>query len=86
VDVFLGNLKLEDISVDIYYGNIAADNRFNHSAINNLKEVSPIGEGEYIFSGHLVCQRTGNFGFKIRITPSHPLIIDPYEMSLVTWK
>ncbi len=85
-EVFLGNLKPEDISVDIYYGNIAADNRFSHSAIKNLKDVTPIGEGRYRFSGHLVCQRTGNFGFKIRITPSHPLIIDPYEMNLVIWK
>jgi starch phosphorylase len=85
VDVFLGNLKPEDISVDIYYGNIAADNRFNHSSIENLKEITPVNNGKYIFSGHLICQRTGNFGLKIRITPSHPLIIDPYEMNLVNW-
>jgi starch phosphorylase len=86
VEVFLGNLNPEEINVDIYYGNIAADNRLNHSSIKNLKEVVSVNDGRYIFSGFLTCQKTGNFGLKIRITPSHPLIIDPYEMNLVTWK
>ena len=86
VEVFLGNLKPGEISVDIYYGNIAADDRLNQSSIKNLKDVVPVNNGRYIFSGFLTCQRTGSFGFKIRITPSHPLIIDPYEMNLVIWK
>jgi starch phosphorylase len=87
-EVFLGNLKPEDVSVDIYYGNISPtdDQRVEHSAIEHLNEVTLIEPGKYLFSGHLTCRGTGNFGFKIRITPSHPLMIDPYEMNLVLWR
>ena len=84
-EVFLGNLKPEDIRVDIYYGNIGANDLLNHSGLQQLAEVVPAGEGKYVFSGLLACQRTGNFGFKVRITPSHPLIIDPYELNMVIW-
>jgi starch phosphorylase len=87
-EVFLGNLKPGDVSVDIYYGHIspADDWRLEHSAIEHLSEVTALDTGRYLFSGHLTCGGTGNFGFKVRITPAHPLMIDPYEMNLVLWE
>jgi starch phosphorylase len=86
VDVFLGKLKPEDIKVDVYYGNISPDHNLTDTAIENLHEVTPLGEEKYRFSGALACKRSGSFGFKIRITPYHPLMMDPYEMNLVLWK
>ena len=44
-----------------------------------------IADGRYRFSGVIPCARTGNFGFKLRVTPFHPLMPDPYEMGLVLW-
>lgn len=86
-DVFLGNLKPDDVSVDVYYGNLSpSGDRLNQSAVEHLGDVRPAGSGRYVFSGLLMCRGTGNFGFKIRITPSHPLIIDPYEMNMVIWQ
>lgn len=84
-EVFLGELKPEDVSVDLYYGNLTAEDQLDESAIEHLREVKSLGEGRYRFSGHLACGGTGHFGFKVRITPSHPLIINPYEMNLVIW-
>ncbi len=90
VEVSLGELDPGDISVDIYYGNISpsADDRLNDSAIEHLSDVTSagVGVGKYMFSGYFTCRSTGNFGYKIRITPSHPLMIDPYEMGLVLWE
>ncbi len=86
-DVFLGNLKPGDVSVDVYYGNLSpTGDRLNQSAVEHLGDVKSAGSGRYVFSGLLTCRGTGNFGFKIRITPSHPLVIDPYEMNMVIWQ
>lgn len=86
-DVFLGDLKPGDVGVDVYYGNLSpSGDRLNQSAVEHLGDVKPAGPGRYVFSGLLTCRGTGNFGFKIRITPSHPLIIDPYEMNMVIWQ
>jgi starch phosphorylase len=86
VDVFTGDLKPGDISVDIYYGNISPELHLTHTAIEHLKQITPIEGNKYRFSGRLPCKKTGNFGFKIRVTPYHPLIMDPYEMNMVIWK
>jgi starch phosphorylase len=86
VEVATGNLKPEDIKIDIYYGNISGNHVLTTTAIDRLDQVTRLDNGKYCFSGQLTCKRTGNFGFKIRITPAHPLIIDPYEMNLVMWK
>jgi starch phosphorylase len=87
VEVSLGNLEPGDVGVDVYYGNLApSGDRLDHSFVRHLDGVTSAGPGRYVFSGLLECLSTGNFGFKIRITPSHPLIIDPYEMNLVKWE
>ncbi|MCP4221225.1 MAG: glycosyltransferase family 1 protein [bacterium] len=86
--VYLGKLSPEDVSVDIYYGDMAADDSLSSSAIEKLETVTPVkgGEGKYTFSGNLTCARTGNFGFKVRVTPYHPLASGPYEMNMVIWQ
>lgn len=88
VEVATGQLKPDDIKVEIYYGTISPDHRLTGTAIEHLSRVAPV-EGEenrFSFSGKLGCNRSGNFGFKVRITPYHPLIMDPYEMNMVIWK
>jgi glycogen phosphorylase len=86
VDIFTGNLKPEDIQVDLYYGNISGDHHLTGTDIQHLEKVTRLKDGHYKFSGQLQCKKTGNFGFKARITPSHPLTSNPYEMNLVLWK
>ena len=86
VAVFTANLKPEDIKVDVYYGANTPENSLDATAVENLAEVTPLEGGRFQFSGSLPCRKSGSFGFKIRITPYHPLIIDPYEMNMVLWK
>ena len=85
-EVFTGNLQPGDIKVDVYYGAIAPDQSLTDTAIENLQEYTQIEGNKYRFSGHLQCRRTGSFGFKVRVTPYHSLIMDPYEMNMVIWK
>ncbi len=84
-ELFLGRLAPEEVRVDAYYGTIVGEDVLQNSALARLGEVEKTGEGRYRFSGVITCSRTGSFGFRLRVTPSHPLLLDPYEMGLVLW-
>jgi starch phosphorylase len=84
-EIFLGKVQPGEIKVDVYYGNIVGEDVLQNSALAALDGVEKIGVGLFRFSGAIPCSRTGNFGFKLRITPFHPLLNDPYEMDLVLW-
>ena len=84
-DVFLGKVQPGDVRVEVYYGTIVGDDVLQNSALASLPDVEKIADGHFRFSGIIPCARTGNFGFKLRVTPFHPLLSDPYEMGLVLW-
>jgi len=86
VDIFLGNIKPDYVNVDVYYGNVSGKNEIEDSKIINLNAVKRLGNNRYKFSGYILCNKTGNLGFRIRVTPSHKFILHPYEMNLKIWK
>ncbi len=84
-DVLLGKVQPGDVRVEVYYGTIVGDDVLQNSALAPLPNVEKIADGRFRFSGAIPCARTGNFGFKLRVTPFHPLLSDPYEMGMVLW-
>lgn len=83
--LFLGRLAPDEVRVDAYFGTIVGEDVLQHSALAALEEVEKAGEGRFRFRGLIPCGRTGRFGFKLRVTPRHPLMLDPYELGLVLW-
>jgi starch phosphorylase len=69
----------------VFYGNIVGEDVLQNSALAPLGELEKIDDSRFRFSGGIPCARTGNFGFKLRLTPFHPLLGDPYELKLVLW-
>jgi len=84
-DLYLGRVDPADIRVEAYYGNLIGDDMLHDSALAVLGNVAKLADGRYRFSGVIPCAHTGNFGFKLRVTPFHPLLADSYEMGLVLW-
>jgi len=84
-DVFLGNINTKDIRIDVYHGNVAPDGQIEDAAVINLENFTQLDDNRYRYSGNMVCQKTGEQAFKLRIIPYHPLCQDPYEMNLVKW-
>ena len=84
-DLFLGKVQPGEIRVDVYYGTLVGEDVLHHSALVTLGDVEKIEEGRFRFSGVIPCTRTGSFGFKLRVTPFHPLLSDPNQMNLVIW-
>jgi starch phosphorylase len=83
----LGKIQAKDVSVELYHGLIDGwGNIRNGSVIQmNLKEPGP-QEGCYWFEGTISCKVTGQYGMALRIMPSHPYMITPYELGLIHWE
>jgi starch phosphorylase len=84
VDLRLGELMPQDLSVDAYYGRVDSKAEFLSRSFLPFRLFHRNGEIT-TYKGEIPCQRVGRFGFKIRILPSHPLLADPYSMGLILW-
>jgi starch phosphorylase len=37
------------------------------------------------YRGHFTCERTGRYGFTVRVVPHHPDLVTPVELGQVAW-
>lgn len=83
--VYLGELKPTDVSVQLYHGLLDASNLIeNGRALPTLIAQSK-GKGKYVFAGAIPCRTSGQHGYALRILPHHEDLDNPFEMGLVLW-
>ena len=86
VQVFLGNLKPADVSVELYLGQIDANNEIINASAYPMISIGSVGENKYLFEDkRSVTRRSGLHGFTIRVLPRHPDLISPFLPGLITW-
>ncbi|MEG3631912.1 glycosyltransferase family 1 protein [Streptomyces poriticola] len=84
VRVRLGELAPEDVEVQAVSGRVDSEDRISDAAGVPLKPVGgPDTEGRWIYEGPLALDRTGPFGYTVRILPAHPLLASSAEPGLV---
>ncbi|MFD8739322.1 glycosyltransferase family 1 protein [Streptomyces sp. NPDC059618] len=84
VRVGLGDLAPEDVEVQAVAGRVDTDDRIADAVCVPLKPVGgPDLEGRWAYEGPLSLDRTGSFGYTVRILPSHRLLASGAEMGLV---
>lgn len=82
--VMLGNLTPDDVEVQIYYGKVDEQSIPHANEFVNMKNSG--GEnGTYSYTGEINCERTGQFGYTLRVLPKHNLLINPFELGLIKW-
>jgi starch phosphorylase len=80
----LGVLSPKDLAVDIYYGPVDSKADLLDRETIPLKDFTQ-QKNETIFRGEIPCQEVGRFGFRVRILPAHPLLVNPYSLGLILW-
>ncbi len=85
VDLYLGKLSPDDVEVDAYYGPADSTGNFSDHEVSPLIYKGDSGSGTYKFAGEIRCQRTGKYGFVIRVLPYHPLLSNQSALDLVVW-
>ncbi|QKV92471.1 alpha-glucan family phosphorylase [Streptomyces sp. NA02950] len=86
VRVRLGGLEPGDVEVQAVAGRVDGTDRITDGSRIPLKPTSgPDGEGSRLYEGPLALDRTGPFGYTVRVLPAHRLLADPAEPGLVAW-
>jgi starch phosphorylase len=82
--VHLGPVNPANVRVQAYFG--ATDNNVigePHIEEMSNSEVTP--SGEHIYSGTIPALDSGAYGLNVRVIPTHPDLVQPYELRLITW-
>ncbi|MGG7612837.1 DUF3417 domain-containing protein, partial [Streptomyces sp. ZG43] len=85
VRVRLGELAPEDVEVQAVSGHVDGDDRISGATRVPLKPApgGPDLDGRWTFEGPLALDRTGSFGYTVRVLPSHRLLASGAEMGLI---
>ncbi|MDX6354563.1 MAG: glycogen phosphorylase [Streptomyces sp.] len=82
--VALGGLDPSDVEVQLVSGPVDAADRLTSPSVLSLKATArPDASGHHHFEGQLALERTGSFGYTVRVLPAHPLLATPAELGLV---
>ena len=82
--VRLGDLAPDDVEVQAIAGRVDPEDHLTDVTPVALKPASgPDPEGRLLYEGPLALDRTGPFGYTVRILPAHHLLSDGAEMGLV---
>jgi starch phosphorylase len=80
--VSLGSLTPEDVDVQVVHGRVDDSDELREPGVTSL----PVGEtyehGRYRFDGEIRLERTGPFGYTVRIVPKHERLASGAELGL----
>ncbi len=81
-EVHLNGLGIDDVDVQAVYGSVDNDDRLIDVRYHSLAFVE---ESERIvrFEGDIPFERTGSFGYTVRVLPSNPKVANPAELGVV---
>lgn len=82
-EVTLGELLPQDVHVQLIYGRVDAEDRILGSDSEDLDAQRPMGDGRWVFGGQVPLDRTGPFGYTVRVVPAHRGLTTPAELGLV---
>jgi starch phosphorylase len=84
-EISLGTLRPEDVSVDLYGGQLTAEDEIGSATVAPMKVEGSPRPGLFLFSGALEGQQTGSHGFRVRVLPAHEDLASPLSMNCITW-
>ncbi len=85
-EIDLGSLTPDDVEVQIYYGPLEGENNpQNNSTVVMYPDSRKSKNGYSKYTGSVICTRSGQQGFTIRILPKHILLTHPFELGVIYW-
>jgi starch phosphorylase len=81
--VALHTLSPEDVSVEVAYGRAEESDTLTDVTQMDLQAKEDLGDGRHLFSGSLVIDRSGPFGYTVRVLPRHEALASKAELGLI---
>ncbi|GER22875.1 alpha-1,4 glucan phosphorylase [Zafaria cholistanensis] len=82
--VRLAGVNPEDVAVQAVYGAVTEADELSDPAVHELELSEELGDGRYLFTGDLRLERSGSFGYGVRVVPRHHALVSVPELGLVT--
>jgi len=82
--VHLGELKPDEVEVELYYGSMKTVDTLSASNNQPMSVEEDRGNGIYLFSCKITCDTAGRFGFTARVTPRGDQRIK-FNPKFLTW-
>ncbi len=84
VEVFLGELRPDEVEVELYFGKLKGLDHIQKSDIKKMEVHQDKGNGSYIYKCVVTCIESGRFGFNVRILPSGDEYLK-YNSNFIKW-
>jgi len=84
-DIFVGELKPEDIIVEAYFGRLDQDEQYIDRDTFVLKSSGQVDGRIIKYAGDVKFRKAGQFGLNVRVCPNHPNPKVRQSMGLVLW-
>jgi starch phosphorylase len=81
--VGLHNLTPNDVAVEVAYGQAEESDELANVTLVELEPKDELGNGRYLFTGSIVIDRSGSFGYTVRVLPKHEALASKAELGLV---
>ena len=83
--VRLGELLPDDVVVEAFAGRLDQRSELIESRALPMVLAASLGEGRFLYRGHIPCGRTGAHGYMVRVLPTHPSLSHKLEAGLLRW-
>jgi glycogen phosphorylase len=80
--VSLGTLLPEDVDVQVVHGRVDETDQLREPQVGSLEVAEKYENGRYRFDGEVSLQRTGPFGYTVRVVPRHERLAGATELGL----
>ena len=81
----LGQLNPEDVSVELFYGNLNAEGEIEHPKVVLMKAKDKPSGSVYDFIGTNKLEMSGRLGHTVRVLPHHEDLENPLKLGLILW-
>jgi glycogen phosphorylase len=83
--VSLGDLAPDDVHVQVVHGKIDSDDRLVDTTVVDLSLAESYDGGRHRFDGDVVLDRSGAFGYTVRVIPRNQLLTSVAELGVVAF-
>jgi starch phosphorylase len=81
--VSLGQLSPDDVEVQVAYGRADETDQLSDTTTMALSHAEAYEAGRHRFEGDIRLERTGPFGYTVRLLPRHASLANPAELGLI---
>ncbi len=78
----LGTLGPDDVDVQVVHGRVEESDELREPRVSSLPATESYEDGRHRFDGEIRLDRTGPFGYTVRIVPKHALLAASTELGL----